>query len=63
MKRSTLLCQMALVGAIGCSGPAPAPGPGSSPVSAIEMPDETQTITSEDGTAITWVRLKVPNMH
>ena len=61
MKRRTLLCQVALVGAIGCSGPAPGPtAPTAS--SEIEMPAETTTVVSEDGTAITWVRLKVPNV-
>ncbi len=61
MKRSAILCQLAFVGVLGCSdGAAPdATTPDNEPAAesaAMQTP-------TEDSAAVTFVSLKVPNMH
>ena len=53
MKTRILLSQIALLGAIGCGGPAPV---------MDSVPDVSDTVETSDPNA-TYVSLKVPNMH
>jgi len=65
MKRSSIVGQFALLAAIGCQGQ-PAPVTDATPTTrqtaTIETP-ETPTTHQEGDTAVTFVSLKVPNMH
>ena len=53
MKTRILLSQVALLGVIGCGGPAPISNP---------APGVSETAEARDPNA-TYVSLKVPNMH
>jgi hypothetical protein len=59
MKRSAVLCQIALLGLVGCTvqtTPVADSSPRPEAVSVVQAP-------TEDSTSATLVSLKVPNMH
>ena len=57
MKRSSIVCQIALLAAVGCSGKV-------APVADAPVTSESTPIvqTEENDTSMTFVSLKVPNM-
>lgn len=59
MKRSSILCQIALLGLVGCA-------PQADPAAATSTPPtstEATVATEQSADAVTFVSLKVPNMH
>ena len=62
MKRSAILCQIALVGALGCSNGA-APDATTSESETTTESAAIETPAGDGAIAATFVSLKVPNMH
>lgn len=54
MNRKASVCLIGLIGLAGCTAPEP---------TASTNPPTTHSETGEDGTVMTFVSLKVPNMH